>query len=84
MIKTQEVDSDFDYGLTVENLILAAHGQGLGTCPIGLAKPMNENQNVRNLLSLSEHESIVIGLCLGYPDEQKPIKERNFDVVEWI
>ena len=83
-IQTIDVGNTFDYGLAVENMMLCAHGLNLGTCPIGLAGPLNNAEKARKALKLKSEEKIIIGLCLGYPDEEPPAKERNFAVVDWM
>ncbi len=84
VIGTQEPDGHFDQGLAAENMMLCAHGLGVGSCPIGLAEPLNKSEKVKTLFDLKPNEKIVIALVFGYPAETPHSPERNFDVVKWI
>lgn len=77
-------DAVFDCGLAAENMMIAAHGLNFATCPIGLAGPLNRSPEARQLLGLKERERIVIGMCLGYPDESPEGKGRDLEVIRWI
>jgi len=55
-----------DCGLAIQNLILAAHAFGLGTCiEAAVASYPGE---VRRILGLPDTERIVCGVAVGYPD----------------
>jgi nitroreductase len=76
-----------DIGVLVGYLVLAAHGLGLSTCPIGLITAFDED--IKEELSLSEDKQVVIGVAVGYGDPDAPINcgrsERVplQDVVKW-
>jgi nitroreductase len=59
-----------DYGMFLENIMIAARGRGLDTCPqaafIGFHKVIAEH------LALPAGEMVVCGMSLGYADEQAP------------
>ena len=55
-----------DVGIAAGYLVLAAHGLGLGTCPIGLITAFEDE--IRETLNLSEEKSVVLGVAVGYPD----------------
>jgi len=52
-----------DTSIAMENLVLAATGEGLGTCWIGV---FNEEE-IREMLKIPSHLKIVALLALGYP-----------------
>ena len=52
-----------DVAIAVENMVLAATGEDLGTCWIG---SFNEN-NVRDALRIPENLRVVVLLAVGYP-----------------
>jgi nitroreductase len=56
-----------DYGMFLENLMVAARGEGLDTCP--QAAWAQFHRIVGEHLKLPEHEMLVIGMALGYADE---------------
>ncbi len=60
-----------DIGVLVGYLVLAAHGLGLSTCPIGLITAFDED--IKEELSLSEDKQVVIGVAVGYGDPDAPI-----------
>jgi nitroreductase len=84
VIGTQEPDQHFDQGLAAQNMMLCAHGLGVGSCPIGLAEPLNNSEKIKALFDLKSNEKIVIALVFGYPAENPEPTHRNFDVVKWI
>jgi len=53
-------------GAALENLLLAAHGQGLGACAIGSFHV----PSVRSILSLPEHLEPKLLVALGHPVSQ--------------
>jgi nitroreductase len=75
-------------GAAVENLLLAACDEGLGTCWIGMA--LSYSGEIKENLGIPPTERIITSLALGYPDDEAPINSFKstrdaFDsVVEWI
>jgi len=61
----------FDTGLMVQSVCLAAHDKGLGTCIMAMA--VRDPDTLRELLPHSNDSRFVIGVALGYPDEEAPI-----------
>ena len=59
-----------DYGMFLQNIMIAARGRGLDTCPqaafIGFHKIIAEH------LALPAGEMVVCGMSLGYADESAP------------
>jgi nitroreductase len=62
----------------IQNLLLAAHAEGLGTCwmtgPVHVAEQINESLNVRD-------KELVAIITMGYPDESPPAPKRKPDRV---
>ena len=57
--------------LASQNIMLAAHSLGLGSCMIGFAvEAIKRDKNIRKLLDVSDDESIFAAIALGYPAEQ--------------
>lgn len=62
-----------DTGMFLQNLMLAAVGEGLATCPqASLAEYPNI---VRDILGIDQQMALVCGLSLGYPDPQAPVND---------
>jgi nitroreductase len=60
-----------DMGIALGYLILIAHNYGLGSCPIGLINAYEDD--IKDVLNIPEHKSVVIGVALGYPDPSSPV-----------
>lgn len=63
-----------DTALMAQNMMLAAESAGLGGVFIGGIR--NDPQTVAQCLKLPGHVYPAFGLCLGWPDEQMPVKPR--------
>lgn len=56
--------------LATQNVLLAAHSLGLGTCLIGFAVPvLNSDQAAKELVGIPPEETIHAVIALGYPNE---------------
>jgi nitroreductase len=74
-----------DVNLAVQNMFLAAHSLGLGSCWIGMAKVLNSDAEARQELGLSSDLEIVAPLIFGYPKKQdKKIPERKPRILKWV
>jgi nitroreductase len=62
-----------DMGIAVAYIVLTAHSFGLGTCIVGLITEYEDD--IKEVLDISENENVVIGIALGYPDSESPINE---------
>jgi nitroreductase len=77
-----------DLGMAAQNLMLAAHGRGLGTCAIGLA--LLYDGIIRTELSIAPEFDIALLIALGYPDMNSPVngfrspREDLAQMVRWI
>lgn len=65
-----------DCGAATQNLLLAAHMLGLGTCWVGLHPREERKRSMAELLDLPEHVQPFALVALGYPDEKKPRPRR--------
>ena len=78
----------YDGSLVVENLMLAAHDLGIGSCWIHRAKEVFESEEGKEILkSLGiEGDYEGIGNCiLGYADGEEPqAKPRKDNFVYWV
>jgi nitroreductase len=59
--------SIFDMGLFAENLILAAHSLGVGSCL--QASVTNYAREIKKFLGVAEGKKLVVCIALGYPNE---------------
>ena len=71
-----------DCSAATENLLLAAHAQGLGACWVGIHPGEALIKQVKELLSLPASVIPVAAVSLGQPGEQPPPRTRyNADYV---
>ena len=59
-----------DYGMFMENLMLAARARGLDTCPQAAFADFPET--IATTLGLPENERVICGMSLGYADPAAP------------
>jgi nitroreductase len=55
-----------DYGMFLENIMVAARGRGLDTCPQAAFNQFH--RVIKSVLGLAEHEMVVCGMALGVAD----------------
>lgn len=78
----------FDIGLVMQNICLSAYEKGIGSCIMAVA--IGYPELLREILSIPEDRSIIIGVVLGYPDKDSPInnfkRERASlgEFVKWV
>jgi nitroreductase len=75
--RVMEQGSWLDYGMFLENIMIAARGRGLDTCP--QAAFIQYHKIIANFLHLPESETLVCGMSLGYAD---PARIENTLVTE--
>jgi nitroreductase len=74
-----EIGSWLDYGIFLGNVMTAARGMGLDTCPQAAFAP--HHRTIRDHLPIPEHEVVVCGMALGYAD---PAAAENTLVTERV
>jgi nitroreductase len=67
--RVMEQGSWLDYGMFLQNIMLAARGRGLDTCP--QAAFTQYHKIIAEVLALPENEMLVCGMSLGYCDKSK-------------
>jgi nitroreductase len=68
----------FDAGRAAQNMMLAAWGDGIGSCPNGVADP----DALGRLLGLADDERVMIVLSFGYPVRPRDLEGRSAE--EWL
>ncbi|MDH3283040.1 MAG: nitroreductase [Gammaproteobacteria bacterium] len=66
-----ETGSWIDMGMFIENVMLAALGHGLATCP--QASIAEYPDIVRQLVNVPDTRALVCGMALGFPDPAAPV-----------
>ncbi len=75
-----------DAMLASQNILLAAHSMGLGSCLLGLAvKAMERDRRIQTALGIPANETIHAVIALGHPDEKyrTPAGRRKFTIREF-
>ena len=65
-----EIGSWLDYGIFLGNVMTAARGMGLDTCPQAAFAP--HHRTIRAHLPITEDEVVVCGMALGHADPAAP------------
>jgi nitroreductase len=66
-----------DVALAVENMVLTAVGEGLGTCCVG---SFNE-KDVKALLKVPENFEVLVMLAVGYPIDKVDLSSKLLNLV---
>lgn len=72
-----------DVGMCCQNMMLAAKSLGLDTCPVGLAKFLEQTNKI-SILGLQASEQIQLALVVGYGDEKPAVHERKKDNLKFV
>jgi nitroreductase/Pyruvate/2-oxoacid:ferredoxin oxidoreductase delta subunit len=57
--------------LATQNILLAAHSMGLGTCLVGFAvEPIQNDPTLKHFLKIPDEETVYAVIAMGYPDEE--------------
>jgi nitroreductase len=67
-----------DVSLAVENLILAATNEGLGTCCVG---SFNE-EHIKKTLGVPQRLSVVVMVTVGFPSGKQSLTSRVFGAIK--
>jgi len=60
-------------GAAIQNILLAAHAEGLATCWLGM--PLIYRDTLIDILHILKDEVLVTSISLGYPDKASPINK---------
>jgi nitroreductase/cold shock CspA family protein len=66
---SDESQAEEDCCLAAQNLMLAAHAIGLGTCPIGFARPWLRLPETKKELNIEANHIPVLSVVVGHPAE---------------
>jgi len=73
-------NTDFDAALAMENMVLTAEAEGLGSCIMTSI----DKDRLRQALNIPCKYDIALLLALGYPDEKPVIEESSGSVERWL
>ncbi len=73
-----------DCSAAIQNLLLCAHGLGLGACWLGIHPREDRVRRIKEILSLPASIIPVSGIAIGHPGETKEPRTRfNPDYIHW-
>jgi nitroreductase len=74
-----------DCCLAGQNLMLAAHAMGLGTCPVGFVRPWLNLPEIKEELRMPYHCSVVLPIVVGWPvdPESRAMPRIEAEIVWW-
>ena len=73
-----------DCSLAAQNLMLAAHAMGLGTCPIGFARPWLNQARIKRSIGIPDTYAPVFPLVLGYSTgETAAVARKEPEILLW-
>lgn len=80
-------DPSLNIGICCQNMVLAAHSLGLGTCYVNFAAdPVNRNPRLKKKLGMKwPYDRVGTTIAVGYPAVKiDNVVEREFPKVRWI
>jgi nitroreductase len=82
--KPAQYDPARDCCMAAQNLLLAAHGLGLGTCPVGFVRPWLDLPEIKREMDVPESYFAVMPIAIGWPNGQPEAPPRQApDVITW-
>lgn len=73
-----------DCCLAAQNLMLTAFADGLGTCPIGFARPWLARDETKRELGIPQRWTPVFPVVVGIPDEEPAGHGRSPAEIVWL
>jgi nitroreductase len=73
-----------DCAMAAQNLMLAAHARGLGTCCIGLARPWLNQPEGKRVLGIPDECVPIVPVILGVPASASPAPGRHAPNINWL
>jgi nitroreductase len=76
--------SGVNCALACENMMLAAHSLGIGSCYVGWGGLVADDPETVKLLELKEKEKVYGPILIGYPDKQPEPTPRDEPTIKWV
>jgi nitroreductase len=87
IVTKDEIFNDESCACATENMMLAAHSMGLGSCWVGFASILGMRKKLLEKIGVPEGYHIASTLIIGHP-ERKPkmaqLRKLQADVIKWI
>jgi nitroreductase len=72
-----QIGSWLDCGMCIQNIMIAARGHGLHTCP--QAAFANFHRIIRAQLGIPDNHIVICGMSIGYEDKEAPVNRLRTD-----
>ena len=82
--KTNSRFREIDSSLCAENMMLAAHALGIGSCWIGSTEVAYDNKEIMAGFHIPVGYSPVGTIVFGYPDERSEAHDKKVPLVTWV
>ncbi len=76
--------ADHSCPLACENMMLAAHSLGIGSCWVGFGSMVTDDEEIKRILELRDDEKIYGPILLGYPEGYPEKPQKKEPIVTWI
>lgn len=76
--------ADYDCCLCAENMMLAAHAMGIGSCWIGAACLIQDNIELLDELGIPDGYRVIAPIVFGYAKEDQPVTPRKDPLISWV
>jgi len=76
--------ADFDCAMAAQNMMLAAHSKGIGSCWIGGLLPRLMDEKILNEIGAPQGYKAVAPLIFGYPGGRTAAPEKMEPEVKWL
>ena len=76
--------ADFDCSMAAQNMMLAAHSKGIGSCWIGGLVPALMDEKILNEIRAPQGYKAVAPLIFGYPIGRTAIPEKIEPEIKWL
>jgi len=73
-----------DCGLAAENMMLTAYQEGLGSCFIGYASFLNQDQKMLSGVGIPDNHELMATLIFGSTSEVPATRQREAKVLNWF
>ena len=73
-----------DCPVVCQNIMLAAHSLGIGSCWVGFGAQVTDDAEVVKALELKNGERIFGPILLGYPEDHPDPPKKKDPVIKWI
>ncbi len=80
----KSLTADWDCAMAAQNMMLAAHSIGIGSCWIGFAMPALMDEKILKELGAPSGYKAVAPLIFGYPRGETAMLIRNEPEVKWL